>query len=40
MGEKYFDNMEIEEVMETIERNLQHQVMAITDGIFERYQDF
>ena len=23
-GEKYFDNMDIEEVMETVERNLNH----------------
>tara|TARA_B110000285_G_scaffold195014_1_gene225008 strand:- start:21 stop:293 length:273 start_codon:yes stop_codon:yes gene_type:complete len=40
MGENYFNNMETEEVMETIERNLSHQVIALTEGIFERYQEY
>jgi hypothetical protein len=32
--------MDTDEVMETLERNLSHQVIALTEGIFKRYANY
>ena len=37
LGEKYFDNMDPQQVQETLEKNLTEEVEVLTNGIFQKY---